>query len=78
MDKNDVLEIIKRLDAVIALLVVTLPSPENPRGLRDQIQLLDNAGLGQTAIARIVRRPPKAVASELARIRARLRKKKGK
>jgi len=76
MDKNDVGEITMRLDAIIALLAVTLPNPENPRTLREQIQLLDAAGLGQAAIARIVRRPPPAVACELARIRAKLRNKK--
>ena len=38
-------ELIKRLDAVIGLLVVTLPQPENSRSSREQIKLLDAAGL---------------------------------
>jgi DNA-directed RNA polymerase specialized sigma24 family protein len=76
MDKKDVGEITMRLDAIIALLVGTLPNPEKRRTLREQIQLLDAAGLGQAAIARIVRRPPRAVASELARIRAKVRRRK--
>jgi hypothetical protein len=63
-------ELIKRLDAVIGLLVVTLPQPEHPRSLRDQIKLLDSAGLAPAEIARIVDRPGTAVNSELARIRA--------
>jgi hypothetical protein len=63
-------ELIKRLDAVIGLLVVTLPQPEEARSLREQIRLLDAAGLGQTDISRIVDRLPKAVGSELAKIRA--------
>ena len=67
-------ELIKRLDAVIGLLVVTLPQPEEPRSLREQIRLLDAAGLGPTEIGRIVGRPAKSVTSELARIRG---KKKG-
>jgi len=62
-------ELIKRLDAVIGLLVVTLPQPEQPRSLRDQIKLLDGAGLTPAEIARIVDRPGPAVNSELARIR---------
>jgi hypothetical protein len=69
-------ELIKRLDAMIGLLVVTLPQPEEPRSLRDQIKLLDAAGLGPTEIGRIVDRPAKSVASELARIRG--KKKSGK
>lgn len=67
-------ELIKRLDAVIGLLVVTLPQTEHPRSLRDQIKLLDSAGLAPSEIARIVGRPPTSVNSELARIRG---KKKG-
>lgn len=63
-------ELIKRLDAVIGLLVVTLPQPDEPRSLREQIRLLDSAGLGQTDISRIVDRSPKNVGSELAKIRA--------
>jgi hypothetical protein len=62
-------ELVKRLDAVIGLLAVTLPQPEHPRSLREQIRLLDSAGLTPTEIARIVDRPPKSVTSELARIR---------
>ena len=62
-------ELIKRLDAVIGLLVVTLPQPEEARSLREQIRLLDAAGLGQTDISRIVDRLPKVVGSELAKIR---------
>jgi len=60
---------VKRLDAVIGLLVVALPQPDHPRSLRDQIQLLDAAGLGAAEISRIINRPLKAVSSELARIR---------
>lgn len=62
-------ELIKRLDAVIGLLVVTLPQPEHARSLREQIQLLDAAGLAPSEIARIVDRPATSVNSELARIR---------
>ena len=69
-------ELTKRLDAVIGLLVVTLPQPEEPRSLREQIKLLDAAGLGPTEIGRIVDRPAKSVASDLARIRG--KKKSGK
>jgi hypothetical protein len=69
-------ELIKRLDAVIGLLVVTLPEPPEPRSLREQIKLLDAAGLGPTEIGRIVDRPAKSVTSELARIRG--KKKSGK
>jgi hypothetical protein len=67
-------ELLKRIDSMIGLLVVTLPQPKEPRSLRDQIKLLDAAGLGPTEIGRIVDRPAKSVASELARIRG---KKKG-
>jgi hypothetical protein len=69
-------ELVKRLDAVIGLLVVTLPQPEHARSLRDQIKLLDAAGLAPSEIARIVGRPPTSVNSELARIRG--KKKNGK
>ncbi len=62
-------ELIKRLDAVIGLLVVTLPQPDQPRSLRAQIKLLDAAGLAPSEIARIVDRPATSVSSELARIR---------
>ena len=34
-------ELIKRLDAVIGLLVVTLPQPDHPRSSREQTKLLD-------------------------------------
>lgn len=63
-------ELIKRLDAVIGLLAVTLPQPEHPRSLRDQIKLLDAAGLAPAEIGRIVGKPGKDVNSELAKIRA--------
>jgi hypothetical protein len=63
-------ELIKRLDAVIALLVVTLPQSEHPRSLRDQIKLLDAAGLAPAEIAHIVGKPGKDVNSELAKIRS--------
>ena len=63
-------ELINRLDAVIGLLVVTLPHPDQPRSLREQIRLLDAAGLGQKDISRIVGRSPKDVGAELAKIRA--------
>ena len=63
-------ELIKRLDAVIGLLAVTLPQPEHPRSLRDQIKLLDEAGLAPAEIGRIVGKPGKDVNSELAKIRA--------
>lgn len=69
-------ELIKRLDAVIGLLVMTLPQPDQPRSLRDQIKLLDSAGLAPSEIARIVDRPAKSINSELARIRG--TKKNGK
>ena len=68
-------ELVKRLDAVIGLLVVTLPQPEHARSLRDQIKLLDSAGLAPSEIARIVDRPATSVNSELARIRG--KKKNG-
>jgi len=63
-------ELIKRLDAVIGLLVVTLPQPEHPRSLRDQIRLLDAAGLAPAEIGRVVGKPGKDVNSELAKIRS--------
>jgi hypothetical protein len=63
-------ELVKRLDAVIGLLVVTLPQPDQPRSLREQIRLLDAAGLEPADIARIVGKPRTAVNSELSRIRA--------
>jgi len=69
-------ELSKRLDAVIGLLVVTLPQPEHARSLRDQIKLLDSAGLAPSEIARIVDRPATSVNSELTRIRG--KKKNGK
>ncbi len=69
-------ELIKRLDAVIGLLVVTLPQPDHPRSLREQIKLLDAAGLAPSEIAGIVDRPATSVNSELARIRG--NKKNGK
>jgi len=64
-------ELVRRLDALIGLLVVTLPQPEQARSLRDQIKLLDTAGLAPSEIAHIVDRPAKSVTSELARIRGR-------
>ena len=67
-------ELVKRLDALIGLLAVTLPQPDHPRSLREQIRLLDTAGLASSEIARIVDRPLKSITSELARIRG---KKKG-
>jgi hypothetical protein len=63
-------ELIKRLDAVIGLLALTLPQPEHSRSLRDQIKLLDAAGLAPAEIGRIVGKPGKDVNSELAKIRA--------
>jgi hypothetical protein len=75
-DMAELSDVVKRLDAVIALLAVTLPQPDQPRSLRDQIRLLDAAGLAPAEIARIVDRPSPAVNSELARIRG--KKKNGK
>ncbi len=62
-------ELIKRLDAVIGLLVVTLPQPDHPRSSREQTKLLDATGLAPSEIAGIVDRPATSVNSELARRR---------
>lgn len=69
-------ELVKRIDAIIGLLVVTLPQPEEPRSLREQIRLLDAAGLGPSDISRIVGRPREAVSSELARIKGKIKREK--
>ncbi|HXM64242.1 MAG TPA: hypothetical protein VN950_25500 [Terriglobales bacterium] len=71
-------ELIKRLDAVIGLLVVTLPQPKNSRSSREQIKLLNAAGLDPADIAKIVGKPRTAVNSELAKIRAGKKKRRRK
>ena len=76
MEDEGLEEITKRLDAIIALLVSTLSPPESPRPLREQIGPLNSAGLGPAHIGRILGKPAKDVASELARIRA--KRKTGK
>ena len=48
-------ELISLLDAVIGLLVVTLPQPQNPRSLRDQVTLSTQRAWGQP-IFRALRR----------------------
>jgi len=58
------------------MLVVTLPQPEEPRSLRDQIRLLDGAGLEAAEIARIIGRPRTTVTSEVAKVRAKKRDNK--
>jgi hypothetical protein len=62
-------EITKRLDAIIALLATTLPKPEQPRSLTEQIQLLAAAGIGPTDIGRMLGKKPKDVTSVLARLK---------
>jgi hypothetical protein len=70
-------DVVKRLDAITALLVFLLPEPSERRSLRDQIRLFDEAGLAPSEIAKIVDRPQPAVNSELARIRGKKAKKRG-
>lgn len=70
-------DVVKRLDAIVALLVFLLPDLPEPRSLRDQIKLFKAAGLAPSEIARIVDRPQTAVNSELARIRGKKAKKRG-
>jgi hypothetical protein len=70
-------DVVKRLDAIVGLLVFLLPEPAEERSLRDQIRLLDAAGLAPSEIARIVHRPQTSVNSELARIRGKKAKKRG-
>jgi hypothetical protein len=71
-------DVVKRLDAIIALLVFTLPEPPEPRSLRDQIRLLKAAGLTPSGIAGIVNRPQTSVNSELAKIRGKKGSKKSR
>jgi DNA-directed RNA polymerase specialized sigma24 family protein len=70
-------DVVKRLDAITALLVFLLPEPSERRSLRDQIKLFDEAGLAPSEIAKIIDRPQPAVNSELARIRGKKAKKRG-
>lgn len=70
-------EVVKRLDAMVALLVFLLPDLPEERSLREQIKLLSAAGLAPSEIARIVHRPQTSVNSELARIRGKKAKKRG-
>ena len=70
-------DVVKRLDAITALLVFLLPEPSERRSLRDQIRLFDEAGLAPSEIAKIVDGPQPAVTSELARIRGKKAKKRG-
>jgi DNA-directed RNA polymerase specialized sigma24 family protein len=62
-------DVVKRLDAMVALLVFLLPDLPEERSLRERIKLLSAAGLAPSEIAKIVDRPQPAVNSELARIR---------
>ena len=63
-------ELIKRLDAVIGLLVVTLPQPEGAAFyFVTRSKLLDAAGLAPSEIACIVDRLANSVTSELTKIR---------
>lgn len=59
---TEVEEVTKRLDALIAILLSRLPKPQEPSSLRDQMELLDQAGLGPADIARILQRPSKPLA----------------
>jgi len=70
-------DVMKRLDAITALLVFLLPEPSERRSLRDQIRLFDEVGLAPSEIAKIVDRPQPAVTSELAKIRGKKAKKRG-
>jgi hypothetical protein len=47
-------DVVKRLDAITALLVFLLPEPSERRSLRDQIRLFDEAGLAPSEIAKMV------------------------
>ncbi len=77
MNEKHVEELTKRLDAIIAILTVALPQPDTAPSLRDQIQLLDRAGLGPTHIGRIVGKKAADVGSELAKLKNKKKKKNG-
>lgn len=70
-------DVVKRLDAIVALLVILLPNLPEERSLREQIRLLSVAGMAPSEIAQIVQRPLKSVTSELAKIRGKKAKKRG-
>lgn len=70
-------DVVKRLDAIVALLVFLLPDLPEERSLREQIKLLSAAGLAPSEIAQIVHRPLTSVTSELAKIRGKKAKRRG-
>lgn len=77
MNEKQVEELTKRLDAIIAILAAALPKPETVPSIRDQIQLLDRAGLGPTHIGRIVGKKAADVGSELAKLKNKKKRKNG-
>jgi hypothetical protein len=77
MPETGLSDVVKRLDAIVALLVFLLPELPESRSLRDQIGLLKAAGLAPSEIARIVNRPQTSVNSELAKIKGKKGKNRG-
>ncbi len=74
MDRDDLLEVNKRLGVVIALLLKALPKGAEGGSLRDQVRLLSELGVRPKDIAGILGRTPTYVTKELSGIR----KDKGK
>jgi hypothetical protein len=68
-EKTELLEIKKRLEVVIALLLKALPKGNDAISLRDQIRLLSELGIRPKDIAEILGRTQTYIGKELASLR---------
>jgi hypothetical protein len=69
MDRDDLLEVNKRLGVVIALLLKSLPKEAVGFSLREQVRVLSELGVRPKDIADILGRTPTYVTKELSGIR---------
>ncbi len=75
MQNDQIEEVNKKLEVVIALLLKMVPAENNGLSMRDQIALLDNLKIRPVEIAEIIGRNPSYVNKELVGIR---KNRKGK
>lgn len=69
VERDDFLEVNKRLGVIIALLLKSLPKSSDTMSLRDQIQLLSELGIRPKDIAEILGRTQTYVGKELVNLR---------
>ncbi len=74
MNNEEKADVLKRLDAIVLLLMNLIPRNAEAPSVRDQIRLLASVGIGPAEIGRMLGKSTSAITSELAKMNKKHRK----